>query len=222
MSNILFVCYRQGHRGEFLSHKISQHSIFRSLEAKVVGNRTVILNEFFNKDFLKTKYPKILNRSIKENIVVPSHYFYEDLFLDFPNAVYIAIDIAKDLDSFNQFLYKRFWEYSTKNQLELIGEVVDKFHHYNISTNEEKDNELEKIIHDVLRIKNITFGDIACMVQQIEPTEENKRKLFKKRKIMGNLSPLSKEKSLVIPYEEVETFPIDTIVDYFKKCNGSL
>lgn len=222
MSNILFVCYRHGHRGEFLSHKISQHSIFRSLKAKFFGDRTVILDEFFNKDFLKSKYPKILKGPVKENIVVPSHYFYDDLFLDFPNAVYISIDTAKDIDSFNQFLYQRYWEYSTKNQLELIGEVVDKFNLYNKFTNEEKDNELKKIMYNVLRIKNITFGDIACMVQQIEPTEENKRKLFKKRKIIGNLSRLSKEKSLVIPYEEVETFPIDTIVDYFKKCSHSL
>jgi len=221
MSNILFVCYMHGHRGEFLSHKISQHSIFRSLKAKVIGGRTVILDEFFNKDFLKKRYPKILKSLPKENIVVPSHYFYDDLVRDFPDAVYIAIDTAKDVDSFSQFLYQRFWKYSTNDKMELIGEVKDRYNRYNKSTSEEKDNELEKIIYDVLRIKKITFGDIACMVQQIEPTEENKKKLFKK-KIIRNLSPLTKAKSLVIPYKEVETFCVDIIIDYFNKCNGSL
>jgi len=227
MSNILFVCYVHGCRGEFLSHKIAQQDIFKSLEAKVVANRTIITNDFFNKDFLKLKYP-IIKRFPNENIVVPSHYFYDELIRDFPNAVFVAIDHPTDIDAFdafNAFLYQRFWNYSTKDKLELIGEVKEKYYMYNKFTNKEKDNKLEKIIYNVLKIKNITFGDIVCIVQDIKPTEENIKKLFIKicnRRKLKKLSALTRAKSLVIPYEEVKNFSINTIVDYFKKCSGSL
>ena len=219
MSNILFVCYRHGCRGEFLTHKISQQSIFRKLEAKVVDNRTVITNDFFNKEFLKSYYPKI-KKFPKENVVVPSHYFYEDLVDDFPTASFVAIDLPKDVGTFRESLYQRFWNYSTSDRLELLGEIKDKYYKYNGQKNKNH-NELKKIIYNILKIKNITFGDIACLVQKIEPTEENKKKLFE----MWTLRPLStltKEKSLVIPFEEVSTFPLSTIVNYFKKCKGSL
>ena len=52
MSNILFVCYQHGCKGEGLSVKISKHDTFKTLNANVVNNRTVILDEYFNKKFL--------------------------------------------------------------------------------------------------------------------------------------------------------------------------
>ena len=52
MTKVLFVCYRHGCGGEYLSHKISTHKLFKTLEIRTVNNRTIITNDFFNKQLL--------------------------------------------------------------------------------------------------------------------------------------------------------------------------
>ncbi len=63
MSNILFVCYQHGCKGEGLSVKISKHDTFKTLNANVVNNRTVILDEYFNKKFL-CSWPQNFSKDI--------------------------------------------------------------------------------------------------------------------------------------------------------------
>ena len=89
MTKVLFVCYRHGCRGEYLSHKISTHKLFKTLEIRTVNNRTIITNDFFNKQLLSRNnwLPDIPKLPTDYNIVVPSHHFYDILKDYLPNSI---------------------------------------------------------------------------------------------------------------------------------------
>ena len=220
MINTLFVCYAHGCRGEGLAVKISKHSLFRTLEAKVIKSRTIIENDYFDKKFLNSwtpQYDYLMNTS-EQNLVVPSHHFYDELKKHYPHSTYVAIDIPKDLDEYRNSLYKRFYLYSTNNTAELVGECENRIREYN---KEVSASEVRKFTAEVLRNKVNVFGDIRCMAKGIPATEQNKREL-------ANLhapSPLSlgtRDNSLVIAYEDVDRVDPDVIADYFRRSSGSL
>ena len=220
MSNTLFLCYFHGCRGERLAVKISQHGLFRTLESKKLNGRTVIENEYFDKKFLNSwppEYKNLKNRS-EQNEVVPSHYYHDELIAHYPDATYVTIDIPKDLAQYRKALYDRFFLYTTNNTAEIIGECENRLREYNKDVSVE---EIKKFTAEVLKRKVRTFGDIRCMAKGIPTTEKNKRALCD----LHTPSPLSestRDNSLVIPYEDVNDIDTDRIVDYFKKCNGSL
>ena len=218
MTKILFVCYWHGCRGEGLAHKISQHSFFKTLEAKVVG-RTVIQNEFYDKKFLNSWMPEISSLPVPtENIVVPSHYFYEDIAKYFPDASYVSIDVPKDIDKARQKLHDRFNTYKTDNLLELVGECENRVRDINPRASKQ---EVFEFASKILKMKDVTFGDIRCLSRGLEPTEENKQKLINEWSPRA-LSTETIENTLVIPFEDIDKINIDDIVDYCNKSNGSL
>ena len=117
MTKTLFVCYWHGCKGEGLARRISQHSFFKTLDANVTNNRTIIKNEYFNKVFLNAWEPDwpSIKLPTNINIVVPSHFWYDKLKKHFPEAYFVSIDIPKDIETFKQKLYDRFYTYKTKN-----------------------------------------------------------------------------------------------------------
>jgi hypothetical protein len=216
MSKTLFVCYAHGCRGENLSHRISQHEYFCKLEAKTINGRTVITNEHFEKRFLM--HPSRVNFSnmhlpTDKNIVVPSHYFVDILGHIYPEAKYISIDVPKNLQEFKQSLYDRFFEYRTNSLLELVGECVDKFQNYNQKADK---NDFKKFFKEILKIKNISFGDIHCMARGLAPTFKNKQILLEDM-CPNPLTKKTTENSFIVPYENVETISVDEIISYVKK-----
>ena len=216
MNKTLFVCYQHGCRGEGLSHRISQHSFFTELTANRINGRTVIIDDHFGKKFLmhKTRVDFMdLPLPADKNIVVPSHYFFDPLGKTYPKAKYIAIDVPRNLQEFKDSLYDRYFEYTTKNFLELMGECEDKFWPYNRQAD---DRDFEEFVREVLSIKDRNFGDIFCLAKGLEPTYENK-KILLEEVCPAPLTKVTTENSFVIPYEEVNTISVDEIVEYMKK-----
>lgn len=215
MTSTLFVCYHHGCRGERLSVNISQHAHFKTLDADKVKGRTVIKNDYFDKKFLKSWMPRFdqLKNLSGNNIVVPSHFFYDTLKDHYPDAAYVAIDIPKDLEAYRQSLYQRFFQYKTKNIAELAGECENRIREYQPTVTKD---EVSLFTKEVLQTKEVTFGDIRCMAMGIATTKENQMMLLENY----NPEPLSDEtrsNSLVIAYEDVDGVDADYVLSYFNK-----
>ncbi len=215
MTKILFVCYHHGCRGERLSVNISQHRDFETLEADEVSGRTVIKDDYFGKQFLKSWVPKFneLKNLSGSNIVVPSHFFYDSLVGNYPNALYIAIDIPKDLTTYRQSLYDRFFQYRTSNIAELAGECENRLREYRPTATKD---EIKKFTIEVLKTKDLTFGEIRCLAKGIPATKENQRILLRNHR-PEPLSEQTRSNSLVIAYEDVDQVDPNYVVSYFNK-----
>jgi hypothetical protein len=213
MPNTLFVCYRHGCRGENMAHRISQHPLFRTLEADKVNGRTIIRNDYFDKKFVAQRDMVRLDQLQlpAEDIVVPSHYFYDDLYRHFPNAKYLSIDIPHELEDFNQKLFDRYHEYKASSLLELVGECENAYRDYNSDATEQ---DVKNFTVEMLKRGNPNFGDIKCFAAGLEPTTENKFVLLN-REAPKPLTKLTKTNSMVVPYEQVQSIPVDEIVNYF-------
>ena len=213
MTDILFVCYHHGCRGERLAVNLSKHEHFTTLYADEVGGRTNIKNEYFNKQFLQSWTPPIHNLKNLSggNIVVPSHFYYDTLKEHFPDAMYVAIDMPKDVQSYRQSLYERFYQYKTNNMAELVGYCESKMRDFDPEVTQDEINNFTK---KVLRLKDLTFGDIRCMVKGLEPTRENKMKLLEQHTPIP-LSAETKTNSLVIAYEDVNKVDRDKVMSHF-------
>ena len=216
MTKILFVCYRHGCKGEGLSLRLSQHSFFKTLEADIVNDRTIITNDVFNKGLLfrDDVLPKVPELPVDSNIVVPSHHFYDTMKNYVPNSYFISIDVptSDELDNWRDLLYNRYWTYKTKNILELTGEWASRY--YQIYP-EAKRDDVMSFTAKVLKMKNVTFGDIICLGRDVEPTEENKRMLLSKYEPTP-LSEETKKNSFVIPYKKIKEVNVEEIINYIK------
>jgi len=215
MGKILFVCYQHGCRGEFLSHKISQHDFFKTLDAEKVNGRTIIDNDFYNKKLLSVGFPQTPNFPLPEdNIVVPSHYYCDKIIPHFPDASFVSIESPVVTEQFRNDLYERYYCYSTDDTLKLIGECRDQFRRYNIDATLQEE---KKFIADILKSdKKMSFGDIHCMAMGIEATEENKKKIFPNLKYHA-LTDQIKQNSFVVHYNDVDKVEVQDIVDYCNK-----
>ena len=215
MTRILFVSYHHGCRGERLSVNISKHKDFKTLEADEVCGRTVIKNDYFNKQFLNSRAPKFdqLKNLSGSNIVVPSHYFYSSLVKYFPDAWYVGIDIPKDMEAYRQSLYDRFFQYKTSDIAELAGECENRIRDYRPQASRQ---EIGKFTKRILQTKGLTFGDIRCLAKGIEPTEQNKMMLLQKH-TPTPLYEKTRSNSLMIAYEDVNEVDRDYVVSYFNK-----
>ena len=216
MTKILFVCYRHGCKGEGLSLRLSQHSFFKTLEADIVNDRTIITNDVFNKGLLfrDDVLPKVPELPVDSNIVVPSHHFYDTMKNYVPNSYFISIDVptSDELDNWRELLYNRYWTYKTKNILELTGECASRY--YQIYPKAKRD-EVMSFTAKVLKMKNVTFGDIICLGRGVDPTEENKKMLLSKYEPTP-LSEETKKNSFVIPYKKVKEVNVEEIINYIK------
>ena len=215
MTKILFVCYHHGCRGERLSVNISQHKDFRTLDAIQIGGRTVIKNDYFDKQFLKSWVPefhKIKNLS-GSNIVVPSHFFYDTLIEHYPDALYVSIDLPKDLTMYRQSLYDRFFQYKTQNIAELAGECENRIREYRPSATKD---EVRNFTVEVMKNKSITFGEIRCLAKGIPASKKNQMRLLQNH-TPRPLTEKTKSNSLVIAYEDVDQVDSNDVVSYFNK-----
>lgn len=217
MTKVLFVCYRHGCGGEYLSHKISTHKLFKTLEIRTVNNRTIITNDFFNKQLLSRNnwLPDIPKLPTDYNIVVPSHYFYDILKDYLPNAYFVSIDVPEDLKKFRQQLFDRYWKYNTKNMLELAGECESRYYQYHPQAQLE---DIKQFTTKIFMIKNVTFGDIHCLANELDSTDENKKMLLNSY-TPSSLSAETKQNSFIIPYEKVHTIDVEEIITYIKRSN---
>ena len=215
MTKILFVCYHHGCRGERLSVNISQHKDFRTLDAIRIGGRTVIKNDYFEKQFLKSwtpKFDKLKNLS-GSNIVVPSHFFYDTLIEHYPDALYVSISLPKDLSMYRQSLYDRFFQYKTQDIAELAGECENRIREYRPSATKD---EIRHFTVEVMKKKSITFGEIRCLAKGIPASKENQMTLLQNH-TPRPLTEKTKSNSLVIAYEDVDQVDSDYVVSYFNK-----
>ena len=215
MTKILFVCYHHGCRGERLSVNISQHKDFRTLDAIRIGGRTVIKNDYFDKQFLKSwtpKFDKLKNLS-GSNIVVPSHFFYDTLIEHYPDALYVSISLPKDLTMYRQSLYDRFFQYKTQDIAELAGECENRIREYRPSATKD---EIRHFTVEVMKKKSITFGEIRCLAKGIPASKENQMTLLQNH-TPRPLTEKIKSNSLVIAYEDVDQVDSDYVVSYFNK-----
>ena len=215
MTKILFVCYHHGCRGERLSVNISQHKDFRTLDAIRIGGRTVIKNDYFDKQFLKSwtpKFDKLKNLS-GSNIVVPSHFFYDTLIEHYPDALYVSISLPKDLTMYRQSLYDRFFQYKTQDIAELAGECENRIREYRPSATKD---EIRHFTVEVMKKKSITFGEIRCLAKGIPASKENQMTLLQNH-TPRPLTEQTKSNSLVIAFEDVDQVDPDYVVSYFNK-----
>ena len=215
MTKILFVCYHHGCRGERLSVNISQHKDFRTLDAIRIGGRTVIKNDYFEKQFLKSwtpKFDKLKNLS-GSNIVVPSHFFYDTLIEHYPDALYVSISLPKDLTMYRQSLYDRFFQYKTQDIAELAGECENRIREYRPSVTKD---EIRDFTVEVMKKKSITFGEIRCLAKGIPASKENQMTLLQNH-TPRPLTEKTKSNSLVIAFEDVDQVDPDYVVSYFNK-----
>ena len=219
--NSLFVCYHHGCRGEGLAYKISQHPFFQTLEANIVNNRTVIKNDYCGKKLLNSWAPDWSSITLPEdvNVVIPSHSYYDQLKEHFPKANFVSIDLPKDTVSFRQKLYDRFYEYQTNNLLELAGECENRLREVRPQCS---DRDVIDFTAKMLKIKDITFGDIRCHAEDLEPTDENKRMLLYKSVPLNELSVDTRQNSFVIAYEDIDMVNVDDVVAYCNRSSGSL
>jgi|TARA_R100000027_G_C2244828_1_gene93000 hypothetical protein len=222
MPNTLFICYAHGCRGEYLSHKISRHDFFQTLDVRKVSGRTIIDSDHYDKKFLEHSFPDVSDYSIPEtNIVVPSHYFYDTLSKHFPQANFVTIDAPREITNFHEDLFERFFSYRPENLQELTGESSEKYLKYNPDATPQ---EVKKFIVKVLKMKNATIGDIACLANGIPNTDDNKRMLveiYNPQKDVPKTQEI-KDNTLVVPYESVHDINVQEVVDYVKRSKGSL
>lgn len=241
MNKLIFVCYEHGFGGEHLSYKISQHELCNKLLVDIKKGRTVIKNDIFNKVFLgfnnNFKYEfqkkeklckKIVNdfknkiNKIKKYNIVPSHIDANILKKFFASSFFIIIQPPKTKEQHQQYikhLYDCFWSYKTKNIKEYIGEIYSKIEMFH---KKKTTDEIKKLTNKILsQYKNsLSFGQIQCVVNKIEPTIENMEKLFfslySKKKFKNYKQIKNQSNILNISYESVRTYNIENIFQYFK------
>ena len=241
MDKLIFVCYQHGFGGENLSHRISQHTLCDRLLVKKEKGRTVIKNDIFNKVFLgfnnnfqynfqdKEKLCIKIIKDFKNKIdkvnkftIVPSHIDADILRKVFYNSYFITIEPPRTEEQYQQYLqhlYNNFWLYRTTDMAEYVGEIYSKIE---IFKDEKTENEIKKLTKDILsKYKNtLSFGQIQCVVNGLEPSIKNMKKLFfslhGKKKFNYYNRFKNKSNILNISYKDVKNCKIENIFQYFK------
>lgn len=241
MDKLIFVCYQHGFGGENLSHRISQHELCDKLLVKLEKGRTIIKNDIFNKVFLgfnnnfqysfqdKEKLCKKIIKDFKNKIdkikkynIVPSHIDADVLEKVFINSYFITIEPPKTEEQYQQYirhLYNNFWLYKTADLTEYIGEIYSKIELFKSKKTEDEIKKLTKEI--LLKYKNrLSFGQMQCVLSDIEPTIENMKKLFfslyNKKKFTHHNKLKIKSNVLNISYGDVKNYNIENIFQHFK------
>jgi hypothetical protein len=240
MDKIIFVCYQHGFGGENLSYRISNHVLCNKLLVKIEKGRTIIKNDLFNKIFLgfnnnfqynfqdKEKLCKEVIKDFKNKIdkikkynVVPSHINVDILKKKFYNSYFITIEPPKTKEQYYQYLqhlYNDYWLYKTTNLAEYIGEIYCKIEMFKTKKTE---IEIKKLTKQILsKYKNkLSFGQIQCVINDLEPTEKNMKKLFSSlhnEKKFKCHTALNFNKNYNVPFECVKSIDINKFFDYFK------
>ena len=176
MGKIIFVCYEHGTGGEGLSVAISGLPFCVDLRHEKHGDRTWTY-DYFNKLFLKNfdpawkdKLPEPPGESTY--VVVPSHYRPEILKEEFPTALYVVINsphTKPSKDNLIQRIFKKVWSTSHNTLAQRIGYFIQ-------NTGGTKPNRQQLKALD----KNISNGEIQCLINHVDPNPANTKMLFDK------------------------------------------
>jgi hypothetical protein len=240
MDKLIFVCYQHGFGGENLSYRISQHTLCDKLPVKIEKGRTIIKNDVFNKVLLgfnnnfqysfqdKEKLCKKIIKDFKNKIdkikkynVVPSHVDADVLKKCFYNSYFVTIQPPKTEEQYQQYLrhlYDDYWLYKTTNLSEYIGEIYCKIE---IFHDEKTEKEIKYLTKEILsKYKNtLSFGQIQCVVNGLDPSPENMKKLFsslynKKNFEYHNITNNNKDYS--VSFEFARTVDINKFFTHFQ------
>ncbi len=242
MDKLIFVCYQHGFGGENLSHRISKHALCDKLLVKIEKGRTIIKNDLFNKIFLgfnnnfqysffqnKEKLCKKVMKDFKQKIdkikkynIVPSHIDAGALRKVFTDSYFITIEPPKTKEQHRccrRHLYNNFWLYKTTDLAEYIGEIYSKIEAFKTKKTEK---EIKKLTKEILsKYKNkLSFGQIQCVINDLEPTIKNMKKLFFSlygKKKFSYYKKFKKQFNILnISYKDVKNYDIENIFQYFK------
>ena len=243
MDKLIFVCYQHGFGGENLSYRISNHALCNKLLVKIKKGRTIIKNDLFNKIFLgfnnnfqynfrdKEKLCKKVVKDFKNKIdeikkytIVPSHIDANMLRRVFYNSYFITIQPPKTDEQHRQYLkhlYNDVWLYKTSNLAEYVGEIYCKIE---IFKNKKTEIEIKKLTKEILsKYKNkLSFGQIHCVINDLEPTNQNVKRLFSsmynKENVGYNVeyNVLNFDKNYNVSFEHARSIDINKFFKYFK------
>lgn len=200
MYNFIFVCYNHGAGGENLAVQISKSKYCNTLAYDKMGYRTWtydIFDKFFLKPFNKDWKSKLKHVTPTRLIdVVPSHYSPTELKKKFPNELYVVINYPttpKGLVEYRQAVYQKVWLSKHKTLQQKVG-------YWNNNTNKALTREHVKKLS-----KNITNGDIECMIANVPINKKNTKLLFenKMKKMKDKFNFEQKENILVTTYEKL-------------------
>ncbi len=200
MYNFIFVCYNHGAGGENLALQISKSKYCNTLAYDKMGYRTWtydIFDKFFLKPFDKNWQNKLKQVAPTTLVdVVPSHYSPAELKKKFPNELYVVINYpttSKGLVEYRQAVYQKVW-LSKHNTLQ------QKVGYWKNNTNKALTRDNVKKLS-----KNITNGDIECIIADMPINKKNAKLLFETKmlKMKDKFNFKQKQNMLVTTYEKL-------------------
>ena len=200
MYNFIFVCYNHGAGGENLALQISKSKYCNTLAYDKMGYRTWtydIFDKFFLKPFDKNWQNKLKQVTPTTLVdVVPSHYSPAELKKKFPNELYVVINYPttpKGLVEYRQAVYQKVW-LSKHNTLQ------QKVGYWKNNTNKALTRDIVKKLS-----KNITNGDIECIIADMPIIKKNAKLLFESKmlKMKDKFNFKQKQNIIVTTYEKL-------------------
>ena len=200
MYNFIFVCYNHGAGGENLALQISKSKYCNTLAYDKMGYRTWtydIFDKFFLKPFDKNWQNKLKQVAPTTLVdVVPSHYSPAELKKKVPNELYVVINYpttSKGLVEYRQAVYQKVW-LSKHNTLQ------QKVGYWKNNTNKALTRDNVKKLS-----KNITNGDIECIIADMPINKKNAKLLFKTKmlKMKDKFNFKQKQNIIVTTYEKL-------------------
>jgi|TARA_B100000214_G_scaffold352465_2_gene307718 hypothetical protein len=200
MYNFIFVCYNHGAGGENLALQISKSKYCNTLAYDKMGYRTWtydIFDKFFLKPFDKNWQNKLKQVAPTTLVdVVPSHYSPAELKKKFPNELYVVINYpttSKGLVEYRQAVYQKVW-LSKHNTLQ------QKVGYWKNNTNKALTRDNVKKLS-----KNITNGDIECIIADMPINKKNAKLLFETKmlKMKDKFNFKQKQNIIVTTYEKL-------------------
>ena len=200
MYNFIFVCYNHGAGGENLALQISKSKYCNTLAYDKMGYRTWtydIFDKFFLKPFDKNWQNKLKQVAPTTLVdVVPSHYSPAELKKKFPNELYVVINYpttSKGLVEYRQAVYQKVWLSKHKTLQQKVG-------YWKNNTNKALTRDNVKKLS-----KNITNGDIECIIADMPINKKNAKLLFETKmlKMKDKFNFEQKQNIIVTTYEKL-------------------
>ena len=200
MYNFIFVCYNHGAGGENLALQISKSKYCNTLAYDKMGYRTWtydIFDKFFLKPFDKNWQNKLKQVTPTTLVdVVPSHYSPAELKKKFPNELYVVINYpttSKGLVEYRQAVYQKVWLSKHKTLQQKVG-------YWKNNTNKALTRDNVKKLS-----KNITNGDIECIIADMPINKKNAKLLFETKmlKMKDKFNFKQKQNIIVTTYEKL-------------------
>ena len=200
MYNFILVCYNHGAGGENLALQISKSKYCNTLAYDKMGYRTWtydIFDKFFLKPFDKNWQNKLKQVAPTTLVdVVPSHYSPAELKKKFPNELYVVINYpttSKGLVEYRQAVYQKVWLSKHKTLQQKVG-------YWKNNTNKALTRDNVKKLS-----KNITNGDIECIIADMPINKKNAKLLFETKmlKMKDKFNFKQKQNIIVTTYEKL-------------------